>query len=268
MDFYIKKLNDFKPIIIEGYPSALYVMAQGILSSNLKLSFTPKLILSTAESLQVFQKETIEAAFGAKVRNYYGSSDGIPLIMECPNGNLHTVPESGIFEFLDDNGHAVKPYQIGELVATTLFSKAQPVIRYRTADMMTIRSINDKCSCGSKGLIIEQIDGRKDDLIYSEERGWVGRLSQLPKLLPSRVIECQFVQEVTDLIIIRVVVKDNEEISAQELEQFDQDFSLRLGQKMKYKIKYVDKIERGSNNKFKFVISKIKPQATCPNSSE
>lgn len=261
MKYYVDKLNTFKPKILEGYPSALFILSSYINDKKIVLKFQPKLILSTAETLLDHQREIIESVFKTKVINYYGSSDGAPLIFECSEGKMHIVPESGIFEVLDEQNNPTPAGSTGELVATTLFSKAQPVIRFKTGDMVLLPKENIKCSCGNIHQYFERVEGRKDDFLYSTERGYVGRVSQLPKLLPKTVIECQFVQESIDLIILNIVTKNNIKLKEEELFDFYGDFKLRLGEKISLKLNYLESIPRGANNKFKFVISKIKSVA-------
>ena len=57
----------------------------------------------------------------------------------------------------------IKPGSEGEMVVTTLNKEAQPIIRYRTGDIIKINKTK-ACKCGHKGIKF-QITGRSDDMI-------------------------------------------------------------------------------------------------------
>ncbi len=96
---YVRKLNRFKPHLLDGYPSTIFILARYILSKNIKLSFKPVAISVTAETLYDEQRKAIEKAFQAKVYNQYASAEGSPIITECREGNLHMHLDTGYFEY-------------------------------------------------------------------------------------------------------------------------------------------------------------------------
>src|SRR5690606_23504378 len=93
--YNIDKLNTFRPLFIDGYPSAIYILAQYINKNKITLAFCPKAIATTAETLYDYQREEIERAFKANVFNQYASSEGAPFITECRHGQLHLNLDSG-----------------------------------------------------------------------------------------------------------------------------------------------------------------------------
>ena len=172
---YINKLNQYKPIFLDGYPSALYILAGFIVRNNIKLSFKPKAISTTAETLFDYQREVIEKAFSCKVYNQYASSEGAPWIVECNKGNYHLWTDTGCFEFINKKPIDEK-ISIAELVVTSFQAMKTPLIRYRIGDFVTIYENKTECSCGSQFPIIKSIIGRQDDILYTLEKGYVGRL--------------------------------------------------------------------------------------------
>src|SRR5699024_81578 len=71
---YIKSLNKFKPLALDGFPSSIYRIARYINRNNIKLDFQPYAIFPTAETLHDYYKKEIEKAFKCPVRNQYASS--------------------------------------------------------------------------------------------------------------------------------------------------------------------------------------------------
>jgi phenylacetate-CoA ligase len=64
---YIKKLNEFKPKVIEGYPFSIYRIAEHIINNSLTLSFTPTGISTSSENLSKRHRKVIENAFRCRV---------------------------------------------------------------------------------------------------------------------------------------------------------------------------------------------------------
>jgi putative adenylate-forming enzyme len=52
------------------------------------------------------------------------------------------------------------------MIVTDLHRRTQPIIRYELNDLITVST--DSCDCGSSFRIIEQIQGRSDDLLWSQ----------------------------------------------------------------------------------------------------
>src|SRR5690606_19789374 len=145
LKYYIEKINSFKPVYLDGFPSAIYVLSEYINRKKIILSFKPFAVCTTAETLFDYQRKEIEKAFGCKVYNQYASSEGSPFITECKYGKMHVEEDSGIFEFLDDNNQPVKSEQIGRMVVTSLRSWKTPLLRYDILDYVEMDTDTKKC---------------------------------------------------------------------------------------------------------------------------
>ena len=95
---YIEDLNRFKPQVMNGFVSALYILADFALRNNIRFDFRPVVIMTTSENLLPFHREKIEKAFNCPVRDQYASSEGAPFISECRFGNLHFDIGTGVIE--------------------------------------------------------------------------------------------------------------------------------------------------------------------------
>ena len=60
LQYYIQKLNNFKPETLDGYTTALHRIAKYILDNEIKLDFKPIAIFPTAEALTDEMKRDIE----------------------------------------------------------------------------------------------------------------------------------------------------------------------------------------------------------------
>lgn len=126
-------------------------------------------LLGAESGLQnpTFRKK-IEDVWGFKAINAnYGMSEVLSMMAsECTlQTGLHFRAADVIYvELLDKDGKNVeiKTGAEGELVFTNLEKEAQPLIRYRTGDVVRVTA--EKCDCGYKGMLFEVI-GRSDDMI-------------------------------------------------------------------------------------------------------
>ena len=244
---YLKKMQDYAPHVIEGYPSALEVIAKWLLESDYIVS--PKCVFATAETLLNEQKEIIEKAFGCPVVNYYGSTEGSTMITQCKNGKLHIDDECGIIEFLREDGTPAEYGEPASMVITSFTTKAMPLIRYNIGDLGVLS--NEICSCGRNTAIVSEIVGRIDDVFITPEKGYVGRLSTSLKLLPSTVKRAQIHQNSpTDFLLLLETEKKLEEL---QLDEVYNDLYDKLGD-VTIVVECIEKITCGKNGKFRVQI--------------
>ncbi|MEK7449829.1 MAG: hypothetical protein AAB019_10155 [Planctomycetota bacterium] len=268
LPYYIEKLNAWQPVIIDGYPSAIYLISKYIVNRRLACpamavegTIKPKAVLVTAETLLPFQREAIETAFQAKVFNQYSSSEGAVWITECEKGGLHLNPESGILEILINDTDA-PPDREGEIVISSFLTEGTPLIRYKIGDY-AVRSTGN-CPCGRKMPLVSEISGRKDDYIYTETHGYVGRLDPLFKGLSPSILETQIIQENKKELLVKMVTAPD--FKKEFLAPFVQELKKRVGEEILIKFDFVNQIPRDKRGKFKSVVSKINSLAKSTNS--
>ena len=254
---------------LDGYPSAIYSMANWINHENKSGDWRPWAIITTAETLMDFQRKEIEKAFGCKVFNFYSSSEGAPFITQCDAGSLHLNPESGIIEFIRPDGSSAARGEEAEMVITSFFQKSMPLIRYRIGDTAVLAE-NQSCPCGRHMPIVKAIGGRESDAIYSSERGYIGStaISSVLNVIPSRLSQSQFVQMGNDTFVFRYVPLENPLTEAEKAVVIEQ-FKNRLGTSVNIDIEIVDKIPQGPSGKTRLIIgldeSKKMPTKSNPN---
>jgi phenylacetate-CoA ligase len=116
---------------------------------------------------EAFRRQ-IEEEWGLRAINAnYGLSEALSIMgAECERRNgLHfTAGEDLHVELVAPNliPVPVAPGAQGELVVTTLSKEAQPLVRYRTGDLIEI--VGTACGCGAEGFNFTLI-GRTDDMV-------------------------------------------------------------------------------------------------------
>ena len=111
-------------------------------------------------------RERIETAWGAKCWDHAGMSEAGPWGYQCPEDEgLHLTETEFYAEVLEPGGdEPVAEGETGELVLTNLGRWAQPALRYRTGDIVRLKST--PCSCGSAFMCFPGgVLGRVDDMI-------------------------------------------------------------------------------------------------------
>lgn len=246
---YIARLNAFKPQLIDGYPSALYILAQYLLQMGTRLDFTPMAISLTAETLMDHQRRVIEQAFGCKVYNQYASSEGAPWIAECREGNYHLWLETGVFEFIDPQPLDADT-DMAELVVTSFRNFKTPLIRYRIGDYVEIYKHPPICPCGAPYPVIKGIIGRNDDILFTEDKGSVGRLDPAYKGVEG-IRQSKIIQHSLDRLEVLVVPDECFDPSQQAL--LLQNLRDRLGQVINIEFTFCESIPLGKTGKLKSV---------------
>ena len=254
LESYIRKLNSFQPQLIDGYPSAITVIAKYIHRNNIKLAFTPTAIATTAETLTPENQRLIETAFRCPVYNQYASSEGAPFICQCREGQMHLWIDTGVFEFINK-----VPYNdeldLAELVVTSFRSLKTPLIRYRIGDTVLVYKDHRTCSCGCQYPIIHSVTGRVDDILFTREKGYVGRLDTAYKGVEG-ITESQIIQHDVDHIEVKIVKNKLYDESQENL--LLKNLKDRLGTNVQYELHSVESIPRGANGKFRTVVREFK----------
>src|SRR5438105_11690020 len=110
-------------------------------------------------------KAKIEAAFGAQAYDLPGLTEIAAWGFECDAraGLTHVHEDYCYPEILDEQDRPVGPGGRGELVFTSLYRKAMPLIRYRTRDIVHVA--DRKCPCGRTLIALEGgVLARLDDM--------------------------------------------------------------------------------------------------------
>lgn len=247
--YYIDDLNKYKPQSMDGYPSAMYEIANYIVNHNITLDFVPIAIFPTAETLLPHYKTIIEKAFRCPVRDQYASSEGAPFITECKCGKLHACMDTGIIEFTGS----------GKMLVTCFETHGTPLIRYDIGDCAFLAE-DQSCSCGTKMPVVDRIEGRTLDYLYSPEKGKISAIYM--SLVSADFSNCmkamQFVQNTPDEVDVYLETDDNYDISMNKIIEYKLHYS--LGDNMNIRIHTVREIKKEKSGKFRLIINNLDVQ--------
>lgn len=256
-DVYWESLNKFKPEFIVGFLSSVYEICEIADRRGLRLNHKVKVFFPTAETVLPEHRDIIDKVLGCRLVDQYASSEGALFILECEEGKLHIHPLTGVFEVIDED---LQPTTEGEMLVTSFTTKGTPLIRfirYRVGDRIKLAAVDMVCKCGSNFPLVEKIEGRNTDFVYSPEKGRInlGNLSNSTKNVKG-IVCFQVIQEVEDKVIIKLVVTENFDKS--EEKRFMAAIRERVGNKLGINFQYVDSIPREKSGKFRIVKNSVK----------
>jgi phenylacetate-CoA ligase len=246
---YAEIILRYRPVKMYGYASALYLLARYFQETKRNPPRTLKVMFATAEPLFDFQRKAIEDVFNVRVAIEYGARDAGLMANECPSGGLHIPAEGMVVEVERSNAGVT-----GEIVVTNLYSRAMPIIRYRTGDIGELGS--EPCPCGRGLPLLKHIEGRQTDFITTPDGRILHALSVIYILREMDAVrEFQVVQEGLDQIIVRVVPeasfsKGDESSIVRKVRQL-------LGDNVKVVVDLATEIPRLPSGKFRYVISHV-----------
>ncbi|MGH7818682.1 MAG: phenylacetate--CoA ligase family protein, partial [Candidatus Binatia bacterium] len=155
-------LRTLRPQILGCLPLEMFLLwelarSQGIDAAR-ELDSLETAILAGAP-LPAAMRRMVERDWGVAVREIYGSNETLFLGASCERGALHLETSLFIAEVLDaDALEPVAPGAAGVLTLTHLGTKAMPLVRYLTRDMIRVVP----CECGRAEPAI-QLLGRQDE---------------------------------------------------------------------------------------------------------
>jgi len=256
LDGFIRQIQQIKPKMLFGYPSALAHIAshaekKGIAMNNLGI----KVAFVTSERLYDHQREKIQEVFGCPVANGYGGRDAGFIAHECPHGGMHITAEDIIVEIIDGQGQVLPKGELGEIVVTHLATRDFPFIRYRTGDMGIL---SDKvCGCGRGLPMLEEIQGRTTDFVVAQDGTVLHGLALIYVLRDLDGVDAfKIVQDSLEKTTVHIVRTDAYQASIAE-EKIRGEFKKRLGASVTIDINYCDQIVKERSGKFRYVISYV-----------
>lgn len=251
---YVRIINSYKPEFFRGYAGSLYELCKYVKDNKLTLH-SPNILISSAEMLREFMRETIEEVFRTKVYDFYGSREVNTIAAECKNGSIHAFMFNNYTEILDNFNKKVKNGEEGKIVITNLHNYSMPLIRYEIGDTAVLEC--EPCDCGSFLPTIKKITGRitehfikKDGTIVHGE--YFTHLFYLKDWVKAfKVIQEEY-ENIKILIVLNGFVKEFEK------ENIENKIRIVMGHGCKIFWEFVDEIPKTPSGKYLYTKSLIR----------
>ena len=245
LDAYVCELRYRQPPWLHGYPSLLALVAGYMLERKIDPGYCVRWITIGAENLLPQQAELIQQAWGVYPLQHYGMVEAVANISECEHDQLHVDEDFAAVEFIpnpDGPGYKV--------IGTNFKNLATPLLRYDVQDLVTLTNIT--CSCGRPGRVVASVDGREEDYIILRNGARLGRMDHIFKDLVN-IREAQLYQKHPGEMTIRVV--RGERYGKADETALLNEVQKRVGSNIDMRVEYVERLERSSAGKLRFVIS-------------
>lgn len=163
-EFFLDVWRKFKINVIQGIPTTIVPFLRKI--KDMDPSFTIEKVIYAGSPMSKSDSDWLMSALqAARVSSVIGANDGGQIAYQCSKleGRMHhTADDFNYIEIVDENGRRVPDGEPGQILITSLFKYAFPLIRYAIGDQGRI--IPEKCSCGRTARVLEYL-GRSDDVI-------------------------------------------------------------------------------------------------------
>lgn len=248
---FAEKIRAFEPELILGLPSVLFLFARFMRGNGIRPFEGIRACIVESESLYPWQRELIEGQFGARTFSTYGMVEKALYASGCVNSSrYHIYPQYGIPETVKMRDG------IYELVGTGLVNYANPLIRYKIADIGTVSFLTCS-SCGFSYQSLDLIEGRIGDLLID---GAGKALSPMRVGVNSTVFKnvkmFQFYQDTPGKAVLRLVKKAS--FSDADAEKIRRKVITDMGlvgkeKRMDIDIVFVNNVQRALSGKFVMV---------------
>jgi len=161
-------LRDYKTSVLITTPSSALQLANYVRKNEININvFELKTLILIGEAVSEDDRRSLEKDLHVKIWTHYGLSEvpGPAIAFECKaHEGLHINEDHFLPEIVDPaTGNVLPEGRFGELVLTTLTTRAFPLIRFKTGDKAKI--VTQPCECKSGLSRIDWRGDRTDDLI-------------------------------------------------------------------------------------------------------
>jgi phenylacetate-CoA ligase len=176
----------------------------------------------------------------------HASSEGAPFVWECTHGKYHYDITTGVIEHFNDSN---------EVLVTSFLNYGTPLIRYQIGDDMVFLDSRQTCACGFNSPLIESIEGRTADFLYSTDGAKTNHVGTVFTTTSREIVKAQLIQNSLNHILVKVVV-DGEFTDKHRKNATDQ-IRRRLGTDMCVTFEVVDDIPRERSGKYKLIVNNV-----------
>src|SRR5699024_161613 len=139
------------------------------------------------------------------------------------------------------------PGEIARMIVTSFRNWKTPLLRFDIQDTVLLPKEQKKCVCGCEMPYVDKIIGREDDLLWTKEKGYIGRMDTAYKGLRG-IMKSQLIQKNENLLVVNQTV--DKEYTSEMNSILIQNLRDRLGDEIRIEINIVEHIPLGANGKF------------------
>lgn len=259
MAMFLSRVQRLKFGYLYGYTNSLVLFARYLIRRNIVLKDecpSLKVCISTSEVCTPEDHLLLEKGFGIKHVREYGASETCLMGFDAPDNTWRMTEETIYNEVVDTDGQAVPFGTTGNVLCTSLFNKALPMIRYQIGDMAIINNRLGDSIYRS----IDKLMGRTNDTAILPSGKVAAGLTFYyisRSILESSGVLKEFIirQTEPDHFVFEIVA--DRDLTTAETEQIKDKIERYLEAGLRLTINRVDKINRPVSGKLKHFYSEL-----------
>jgi phenylacetate-CoA ligase len=260
----IAAIEKLRPDVLDGYSSSLFLLAKELENIDVK-AIRPRFCMGGAELLDKSSCSFLERVLGAPYYDQYASEEFQMMAWQCPEKKeYHIDADSIIMQFVGKDGGDASAGEEGEIVCTSLFNHAMPILRYAVGDI-GIPSEETPCACGRTFPLMKLLKGRQESIVVLPDGTSLSPLAIGDCMCAfkyfSNVYQYRFIQTKIDHFRI-LIEKKNESVSDKVMESelithVRRVLGLRESE-ASIEVEFVDEIPPDRSGKIRKVVSELR----------
>lgn len=250
VEHYAKALEEFDPDILYAYPTTLESLCVQLQRKRMHLPI--ERVLTSSEVLRPEVWRLAQDVLGCKLVDYYGQAERVAFCYADTSAEYRFLPGYALVEF-----HPVERTSteiVYEIVGTSLWNLAMPLVRYRTGDLVRLpaewgqREI-EEVAMGFR--TFAGVLGRDSDILISPDGVRLTGIDHFQRNV-DHLVRIQVIQETPEFV--RVLVLPAAGYSSHDELQLRNNIGAKLPATMRVVIEVVEQLERTALGKTPFVI--------------
>ena len=248
---FVAELTKFKPDALWVYPTTLESLC--LLLERAGLSVHVPVVLSSSEMLAGQTWSLAQRLLGCKLVDHYGQAERVACTHAFASDDYRFVPGYAHIELIPESSESDATFY--EIVGTSLWNTAMPLVRYRTGDLIRLprhygaRELGEIVA-GRRGFA--GVIGRTNDVLIDASGTQVlTGVNQIPRGV-ERLLRLQVVQETPRKVVLRVLPGPG--FGAQDAEKLLRNARLKIPATVDVHVEIASDLQRTKAGKTPFVI--------------
>jgi phenylacetate-CoA ligase len=253
LPYFREALQQFQPQCLFAYPSCVESLCRLLLLEGARLSI-PYCITSSEKPSPALAC-LLREALGARWVDYYGQAERVAFAYALQPGEYYFLPGYAFVELIpvEESGDEV----LYEIVGTSLWNHAMPLVRYRTGDVVSLPADASETERAAVLWGLQPfggIQGRFGDYLVAPDGAVLMGIDHIPRDVRN-VARMQVIQDSPTQVRIRVLPLPG--YSSDDEEQILANARLKLPPTMQARVEIAEQLERTAQGKTPFVIRKV-----------
>lgn len=248
---FIEALRAFRPDLLWVYPTTLEALCLLVQKTGAKLHVPA--VMSSSEVLSSDVWRFAERLLGCRVFDRYGQAERVACAHAFSVEEYRFVPGYAHVELIVDSQDESSVFY--EIVGTSLWNTAMPLVRYRTGDLIRLpRSYGEReiaeIIAGRRSF--EGVIGRVNDVLLDQAGSRVlTGVNQIPRGV-SNLMRLQVVQETASKVMLKVLPGPG--FSDADAEQLLRNARLKIPESIVVEVELVNELLKTKSGKTPFVV--------------